>query len=148
MKLALVCEHGGHLTEMLQLMEVFEKYDFFLITNQSPRTVSLPYKKFLISPIGSNPLKLLQSSYDIFKIFMKERPSLIITTGAEIAIPSFIIGKLFFKTHTIFIESWCRIKTRSRSGILLYPISDVFLVQWPELLENYGDRARYQGAVI
>ena len=49
---------------------------------------------------------------------------------------------------TIYIVSWCRVKTKSGTGKILYYYSDVFLVQWPELLKKFGKRAMYKGAVI
>ncbi|KAG0251951.1 RNA helicase [Mortierella polycephala] len=37
----------------------------------------------------------------------------------------------------IFVESFARVKTMSLAGRLLYPLCDVFLVQWPELASNW-----------
>jgi UDP-N-acetylglucosamine:LPS N-acetylglucosamine transferase len=148
MKIALVCEHGGHLTEMQMLVEAFEEHDFFFITNRSSRTELLSDKKYLIEPIGMNFFNFLRSLVIFIKIFYKEKPRVIISTGAEIAIPAFIVGKLFFKTKNIFIESWCRVLSTSKTGRILYPISDIFLVQWPELAVKYGKKAQYFGGIF
>ena len=69
------------------------------------------------------------------------------STGSEIAIPAFYIAKLM-GIQTIFIESWSRAATRSGTGKIVYPVSDIFLVQWPDLLLLYGSKAKYVGAVI
>lgn len=147
MKIALVCSYGGHLTEILYLMEAFQDHDTFFITYDNFRTRNLNYKKYLIKNIETNPLKMLKSFFQIFRILLKEKPDIIISTGSEIAIPAFIIGKIL-RIKTVFIESWCRVKTRSGTGKIVYPLSDEFLVQWPELLKLYGKKARYEGAVI
>jgi len=40
----------------------------------------------------------------IFSVLRKERPAFLLSTGAEIALPAFFIGKIFFKTKLIYIE--------------------------------------------
>jgi UDP-N-acetylglucosamine:LPS N-acetylglucosamine transferase len=148
MKIALVCEHGGHLTEMLHIMETFDEHEFFFISNKSIRTYKLQHKKYLIDPIGTNPFRMLISLYMFLKVFYGEKPRVIVSTGAEIAIPAFIIGKLFFKSNNIFIESLCRVNSTSKSGKICYIFSDLFLVQWPQLIEKYGKKAKYFGSVL
>ena len=88
MKICLTCSHGGHLTEILQLMDAFEGHDVFFITYDSPRTRELK-NEYLFDNLGENPLKLLSSLPRIFRILHKERPHVIVSTGAEIAIPVF-----------------------------------------------------------
>lgn len=147
MKIALVCSHGGHLTEMLYLMDAFQGHEIFFVTYDNFRTRDLGYKKYLLQNIGTNPLKMSKAFLDFIKILFKEKPEMIISTGSEIAIPAFFIGKLF-RIKTVFIESWCRVSTKSGTGRIVYSFSDLFLVQWPELLELYGEKARYEGGVI
>jgi len=137
MKIALVCSHGGHLTEMLYLMEAFEGHDVFFVTYDNPRTRALKYRKYLLKNIGTNPFRMIVALVKFLVIFKKERPKLVVSTGSEIAIPAFIIAK-FLGIKTIFIESWCRVRTKSGTGRILYYIADLFLVQWPELAKVYG----------
>jgi UDP-N-acetylglucosamine:LPS N-acetylglucosamine transferase len=147
MKIALVCSYGGHLTEILYLIDAFKDHEVFFVTYNNFRTRKLPYKKYLIKNIGTNIFLMIYAFFQIFIIFAKEKPDVVISTGSEIAIPAFIIAKLF-GIKTIFIESWCRIKTRSGTGKIVYYLSDLFLVQWPQLLELYGKKAKYVGAVV
>jgi beta-1,4-N-acetylglucosaminyltransferase len=147
MKIALVCSYGGHLTEMQYLLEAFQGHDIFFVTYDSVRTRKLPYQKYLMDNIGKNPLKMSIAIVKFLNIFWKERPDIVVSTGAEIAIPAFYIGK-FFGAKTIFLECWCRVKTSSATGRSIYPVADIFLVQWPYLLEVYGKKAQYQGAVV
>lgn len=147
MKIALVCSQGGHVTEMLFLMEAFKDHEYFFITYNDPNVKQLKYKKFLLDDVGFNPCKMMILSIRIFKILQKEKPDVIISTGAEIAIPCFFQAKIM-GIKTIYIESWCRVKSKSKTGRILYYFSDIFLVQWPELLKRYGKKAVYEGAVI
>jgi beta-1,4-N-acetylglucosaminyltransferase len=146
MKICLVCSHGGHLTEILQLMEAFEGHETFFITYDSARTRAL-HCRYLLKNIGQNPLRMASAGFSILKILCKEKPKLIVSTGSEIAIPAFYLAKLF-RIKTIFIESWTRVVQPSGTGRMVYPISDVFLVQWESLLAKYGKKARYEGAIL
>ncbi len=147
MKIMLVCNDGGHLTEMLFLIKAFEGCDIVFLTYDDPRIKNIEYKKYIIESIGTSKVKMIKMSFKIFKILRKEKPDLMISTGSEIAIPPFIFAK-FLKIKTIYIESWCRIRTKSGTGRILYYFSNIFLVQWPDLLKKYGKRARYEGGVM
>ena len=81
-----------------------------------------------------------------FKILNKERPDLIISTGAGIAVPFIYIAKIF-KIKTIYIESLTRVEKLSLTGKLIYPIVDLLLVQWPELEKKYS-KAKFKGQII
>jgi UDP-N-acetylglucosamine:LPS N-acetylglucosamine transferase len=83
----------------------------------------------------------------IFIIFLCERPDIIISTGAEVAIPAFYIGKLF-GSHCIFIELWAAIFEPTQTGKWLYSIADEFYVQWESLLLRYGPKARFRGTIV
>ena len=76
----------------------------------------------------------------------KERPDLIITTGAGIAVP-FIYRAKLAGIPSIFIESLTFSEALSLSGRLVYRVADDFLVQWPALSAKYK-RARYHGQVL
>ena len=147
MKIALVCSHGGHLTEMFYLMEAFEGHDVFFVTYDSLRTRALTFKKILLKNIGMNPIRMLLTFFQIFWIFHTEKPKVVLSTGAEIAIPAFYCAKLL-RIKTIFVESWCRVKNPSGTGRMVYRVSTLFLVQWPQLLNQYGNKAKFVGAVM
>ncbi|WP_281288029.1 PssD/Cps14F family polysaccharide biosynthesis glycosyltransferase [Bacillus rubiinfantis] len=81
-----------------------------------------------------------------FYIFLKEKPDVIITTGAHTAVPMCYIAKLFGK-KVIYIESFAKTKSASLSGRLIYPIADLFVVQWEKMLEVYP-KAVYGGSIF
>jgi beta-1,4-N-acetylglucosaminyltransferase len=147
MKIALVCNLGGHLTQMFFLLEAFENHEIFFVTNNDPRIKQIKYKKFIVEYINVSLLKMIKAFFKTFKILLNEKPDYILSTGAEIAIPFCILGKIM-GIKTIYIESWSRVKNPSRTGRILYYIADIFLVQWPDLLKEYGKKARYEGGVV
>lgn len=149
LKLALICSHGGHLTEMQMLSSAFEEHDCFLVSYQSPRTESSTWlqRKYLLPNIGTNITRMLTTAFRAASILRQERPDVLMSTGAEIAIPFLWVGKLM-GVKTVYVESWCRVHSPSGTGRLVYPVADLFLVQWPTLVWIYGPKARYLGAIL
>ena len=148
-KLCLISAAGGHLTQLLQLGDLWEKYNSFYVTERKEITEDLPrkYKTYFIKDPLRNPLYLLMNFIQCFFIFLKERPNIIVTTGGGIGLPMCYIGK-FLGRNIVFIESFSRVEYPSITGRLLYPIADLFLVQWRSLLKKYADKARYGGKVF
>jgi UDP-N-acetylglucosamine:LPS N-acetylglucosamine transferase len=149
MKVCLVACPAGHLTELLTLSPSYELYDHFFVTHDSFRTGWLEAKGtvYLIPEIGVNPLAMMVAFIQSAAILIREKPTVVISTGTEIAIPFFFWAKMF-GAKTVFIESWCRVRTASRTGRLAYPLADAFFVLWPPMLEVYGHKARYAGGLL
>ena len=147
MKIALVCSHGGHLSEMLYMKSAFENHEVFFITYESSRTNNLAFKTYTFPNFGEKPLELLKNLHRIVFILIKEQCDLVISNGAEIAIPFFYLAKLLRK-RTLFMECYTRISDPTLTGRIVYPVSDQFIVLWPELLDKYGKKARYIGKLF
>ncbi len=147
LKIALVCSHGGHLTEMEMLGPALTGHRCFLVTYHSPRTESLSGPHYLLRNIGASPWRMLGAFAQATWILWRERPDVVLSTGSEIAIPFLWIGRAA-GARTVYLESCCRVTGPSRTGPLVYPVSDLFLVQWPALLACYGPRARYVGGLM
>jgi beta-1,4-N-acetylglucosaminyltransferase len=146
MRICLVCSHGGHLTQMLELEEAFEGHETFFLTYDSVRTRKLE-NTYLLPIIGTNMCRMAMSVLRIGGIFWRERPHVVVSTGSEIAIPAFFVSKLL-GVKTVFIESWSRITSPSGTGRIVYYMADGFFVQWEQLLSCYGHKAQYAGGVF
>lgn len=147
LKLCLACSAGGHLTELMQLEEAYKGYERFVATFRREDTESLSGKVYYLVDPKRNPLKMLLNFLQALGVVLRERPSVVITTGAGVVVPLCIIAKLL-GAKIIYIESFARITSKSMSGVLLYSIADLFFVQWKQLLEKYGRKARYGGKVV
>ena len=151
-KVLFIASTGGHLSELLQLQPMFEKYDYRIITEKTKSTVGLKDKhpkrvKFLVFGTKDHPFSyIFKFMYNCIKslcLFIKIRPKAVVTTGTHTAIPMCYIAKLFGR-KIVFIETFANSKTKTLSGKLVYPIADLFIVQWEEMLELYP-RAVYGG---
>lgn len=157
-KIGILTSSGGHLTEAMAITEAFEGYDLFLIVHELPTLKGIQinevrriYKLRVIMGYTSLIAVFLTACVNVFeiiRIFWIERPSILFSTGAEIAIPAFYVGKTLFRTRLIYLETLTRVKNLSLTGRVLYPIVDLFLVQWPELLKKVGPKAVYGGRLI
>ena len=145
-KICLTCSHGGHLTEMLALLDAFEGHEIFYFCYDAETTRVLP-RAYLVPNMARNPIEFAKNLFRVARIFRKERPDLIVSTGAEIAIPVVIIAKLF-RAETLYIECGAQVAHPSVTGRVMYWLADTFLVQWPELLKAYGPRAQFRGSLI
>jgi UDP-N-acetylglucosamine:LPS N-acetylglucosamine transferase len=148
MRVCLACSAGGHLTELLQLRDAWHGHEHFYVSDRRTNAIELSKKEkvyFVICP-RRNPIKLLINFIQSFLVFMKEKPNVVISTGADTAIPICLIAKLFRK-KVVFIESFCRIKEPSLSARIMYRFADLFLVQWPEN-KKFFPKAEFVGSVF
>ena len=88
-------------------------------------------------PSNRSVKALIINTIKALKIIPKEKPDLIITSGAAPAIPFFYVGKLF-GAKTIYIEVFDRIDAPTIAGRLCYPVTDKFIVEWEEMLKDLG----------
>lgn len=140
-KICFVASSGGHLEEIYQLKSLAEKYNSFLVTEKTDFIGNIFCdKKYWVEQINRKQkgfgLVFIKLFSKAIYIIIKERPNVIISTGALCSFPFCLIGKLF-GAKVIYIESFARITKASLTGKLVYRISDLFIVQWEEMKKIY-----------
>lgn len=148
MKVLMIGNAGGHFEQLKQLKRIEKKYQLFYVTNKCLATEKLGYvDNFILAPHFHSKLLTLCgyfiNSIQAFFILLKIKPELIVSTGAGIAIPTCILGKILGK-KIVFIESFARIDFPSRTGKFMYKVADIFIVQHKSLLKYYP-KAIYGG---
>jgi len=136
-KLALVCSSGGHLFQLFSLKPLWENYDRFWVSFPTKDAKTLLEGENVHAayyPTNKSILNFIRNLFLAFRLLWRERPTVLITTGAGVAVPFIYIAKCF-KIKTIYLESITRIEHLSLSGKLVYRVADHFLVQWPELAD-------------
>lgn len=143
---------GGHLTQLLQLKSLFNKYEYVLITEKTDVTKDMKNKyKISYLPYGSRNQKLLYPFILLANCFMslfyliKYNPNVIVTTGANTAAAMCCLGKLFGK-KVIYIESFAKNNSPTITGKMIYKLHAYtkFVVQWETMLKYYP-KAEYWG---
>lgn len=157
-KVLFISSTGGHLEELTQLKSMFDRYDYYLVTEKTKSNMSLLKKNpkrvsFLIYGTYTTflkkityPFKLIANCFISLYIYIKVRPKFIVSTGAHTAGPMCLIGKIF-GSKIIFIETFANSKTRTKTGRIVYKFADLFIVQWKEMLELYPN-AVYGGWIF
>ena len=154
-KVLFISSTGGHLNELLQLSPLFEKYDYHIITEKDKTNAYLEDRfegKVSYLPYGtrSHLFKyIFIYFYLIIKtifLYFKIRPKVIVTTGTHTAGPMCYLGKIF-GSKVIYIETYANINKKTATGRLIYPIADLFIVQWEEMLDIYP-KAVYGGQIF
>lgn len=138
-KLCLVGSSGGHLTQMYILKPFWKDKKRFWVTFDKEDARSLLKDEevhYCYSPTNRSIKALLINTVVAWKILRKERPDLIISCGAAVAVPFFYLGKLF-GAKLVYIEIFDRIDKPTVTGRMVYPIADAFIVQWEEQTKVY-----------
>ncbi len=151
LKICFVSSSGGHWEELMCLKKIMDKYDSFFITEKGGQLNDSGLKNIYgVDKIDRREkwfvVNFIALFIKSFKIYSNERPDVVITTGALVSYPICVIAKLFRK-KIVYIESFARVNSKSLTGRLIYPISDLFLVQWKEMLELYP-KAKYVGGIF
>ena len=138
-KICLVGSSGGHLTHLYQLKKFWENKNRFWVTfdKEDARSILENEKVYnCYYPTNRNLKNLIKNTFVAFKVLRKEKPDIIISSGAAIAVPFFYLGKIF-RAKTVYIEVFDRIDKPTLTGKLVYPVTDKFIVQWEEMKKVY-----------
>lgn len=154
-KVLFVSSTGGHLNELLELKRLFKKYDYHIITEKTKTNIQLKeqYKdriNYLVYGTKSHPLTyIFKFTYNFIKgliLFIKIKPDVVVTTGAHTGAILCYIAKICRK-KVIYIETFANMHTKTITGRLVYPIADMFIVQWESMKELYP-KAIYGGWIF
>jgi UDP-N-acetylglucosamine:LPS N-acetylglucosamine transferase len=137
-RLLLIASAGGHWVQLSRLSLAFEAYDVLYATTM--RDVKAPSGNRPVSLVRdfsrSNPFMLMLGFMQIFALLLKFRPDVVISTGAAPGLIALRIGKLL-GARTVWIDSIANSEELSYSGQLAKSCADLWLTQWPHLVEKY-----------
>lgn len=139
MRVCLVGSSGGHLAHLYMLKPFWKDKERIWVTFQKEDACSLLEGEKMYPcyyPTNRNIINLIRNTVVAWKVLRKEKPDLIISSGAAVAVPFFYLGKLF-GAKLIFIEVFDRIDKPTLTGKLVYPIVDKFVVEWEEMKKVY-----------
>lgn len=148
-KICFAASSGGHYEQIMMLKQLMERYDSFILTERTKYDVSANNKTYYLKQVNRKEWNwMFATLYNIFKsivIYVKEKPDAIICTGALAMIPMCLVCKVF-KKKLIFIESFAKVTSPTKTGKFLYKYADEFYVQWKSMIEVYPN-AKYMGGI-
>jgi UDP-N-acetylglucosamine:LPS N-acetylglucosamine transferase len=139
MKAALVCSSGGHLAQLMALRPWWERQDRLWITFEKPDALSLLSAERVIwayNPTTRNIPNLLRNLGLAWRVLRAYRPDVVVSDGAGVAFPFFIVARML-GIKRVYVEVCDRLDSRTLTGRLCYPLSDLFLLQWEEQKRLY-----------
>ena len=139
MRLLLVSSSGGHFKGLFQLRPFWGKHQRTWVTFDTATTRAALEDETVTwahSPTNRNLPNLIRNALLSWRVLRTPKPDVILSTGAGVAVPFLIIGKLM-GCRTIFVESITRIESLSLSARLALPFLDVLYVHWPQLQTRF-----------
>lgn len=138
-KLLFVGSSGGHLAQMLSMSAWWREHERSWVTFDTPDAVSALAGEdvtWAYHPTTRNPWNALRNLWLSVRTLHSNRPDVVISTGAGVALPFFITARLL-RISTVYVEVYDRIDSRTLTGRLCRPITNLFCVQWEEQREFY-----------
>lgn len=140
-KVCFAASSGGHYEQLLMLRPLMNKYDSFIITEETLyNTVIKDKQTYYMLQVNRKEkgfiTHMIVNTFRSFKIYRVEKPDVIICTGVLAMIPICLIAKLHRK-KLIYIESFAKVTSATQTGKFLYKFADQFYVQWPQMKAIY-----------
>lgn len=127
------------MTHLYMLKPFWQDQERFWVTFDKEDARSLLEGEQMIPchfPTNRNLKNLIRNTFLAWKLLRREKPDLILSSGAAVAVPFFYLGKLY-GAKTVYIEVFDRIDAPTLTGKLVYPVTDKFIVQWEEMKKVY-----------
>ena len=149
MKICLAASAGGHTSQLLKLAQSWKGHDTFCVT--TTEVVREKLSRFgTVYVVGEcnrqYPLRVVKVLMRCIKIMVKEKPDVVLSTGAAAGCMLCLLGKVL-GAKVIWIDSITNVERISLSGRMVRYVADLFLVQWPELAGQYK-KVEFVGTVI
>jgi UDP-N-acetylglucosamine:LPS N-acetylglucosamine transferase len=139
LRVLLVCSSGGHLDHLDRLRPWWEQHERKWVTFPGADSESVLAGEdvtWAYHPTTRNIPNLLRNLGLAWRVLRHDRPDLVVSTGAGVAFPFFALARLF-GVETVYLEVYDRIDLPTLTGRLCYPLSHLFLLQWPEQRRFY-----------
>jgi hypothetical protein len=140
----LVCSSGGHLAQLTALDPWSREHRRRWVCFDTPDAVSILRGEDVVwahHPTTRSARNLLRNIALAWRELRRRRPDAVISTGAGVAVPFFLIAKLR-RIPTVYLEVYDRMDGPTLTGRLCRPFTDAMLVQWEE------QRRLYRGADV
>ena len=146
-KVLAIASGGGHWVQLLRVAPAFEGCDLCFVTVRAAYKSDIPRGRFrtIVDATRWNKFKLAWMALQILWILIRERPAVIVSTGAAPGYFAFRLGK-FFGARTLWIDSIANAEVLSMTGQIIAPYADLRLTQWEHLASPEGPL--YGGSVV
>ncbi len=139
-RIHLAASLGGHLELLTVLGASLSDHERVWVTAAGPGADPLRESGDRVLDVPrfsrARPVSALRNVFSSFLAAFRERPQVVVTTGAG-SIVGFCVAARLLGAKVVFIETMARVTSPSASGRVLSRIATRVLVQWPELARVY-----------
>jgi UDP-N-acetylglucosamine:LPS N-acetylglucosamine transferase len=151
-KVMAIASGGGHWVQLMRLRPALDGMNVFYVSMDKTAAVDVPGQRYYTIRDASRKQKwgFFVVMLQLFRILLKERPKVVITTGSAPALIALILAKYLFRAKTIWVDSIANAERLSTSGKTAGRFADIWLTQWPQLATSAGTERHpeYWGAVL
>jgi len=148
-KILAIASPGGHWIQLNKICNPLEdRFDVIYVTPGSQYSSSSKGSRKILNITDASATskgKLIPLAFQLLWIFIKHRPTAIISTGAAPGAIAFLLAKIL-PIKTIWVDSIANTAEISRSGRMVQKHADLVLTQWKPLSD--GDTIVYQGSIL
>ena len=146
-KILAVSSGGGHWVELIRLLPAFSgNIVVFATVDKVYRSEAGTARFYTIQDVTRwNKLRWVQTFAKLAYILFREKPDVVISTGALPGYFSLRLAK-WFGIKTIWVDSIANVEELSMSGQSIGKHADLWLTQWPQLAKPEGPL--YKGTVL
>lgn len=145
MKVALVASIGGHLAELLELAEAFAGHELVWILNDRSPVLPEGVRAYVISH-AERDWRVAWNVVELAAILSRERPDLLVSTGAGPAVPAALLARLA-GIPVLYVEASSAVSELTLTGRLMRRLATRFYVQWESLRDKVPE-ARFAGGLL
>jgi len=149
LRIGLIASSGGHLSQLLKLSDAWRGYDVFYVVTTDVVKAKLGADKRVYVAGECNreyPRRVLKSFWVCLGVIRRERPAVVLSTGAAIGCLSCLIGRVL-GAKVIWVDSITNVDRMSLSGRIVRRIASLCVVQWPDLAVKYPG-TEYLGNIV
>jgi UDP-N-acetylglucosamine:LPS N-acetylglucosamine transferase len=136
MRICIVSSCGGHLTEVRALKPVYGRHEHFYVLNDRIVLPEDMQGRTHFIRHSERDWLFFVNLWEALQILRRERPHLILSTGAGLAVPFALLGRLY-GIRTIFIECATQVIKPSLTGRIMYYLAWRFFYQWKSLRAHF-----------
>lgn len=150
LKVMAVASCGGHWVQLRKLSAVLDtghnQMVYVTVSNDYRPEVKGARFHAVVDANLSDKLRLIVLAAQMLVVVIRERPDVIVSTGAAPGFFALLWGKTLLNAHTIWIDSIANSERLSESGRYVGRFADLWLTQWKHLRSNEGPR--YEGSIL
>lgn len=142
-----IASGGGHWVQLLRLRPAFEAHHVAYVTVRESYRSDVAGARFYVVNDATRWDKpgLVRMALRLVWILLRERPHVIISTGAAPGYFAIRFGRLL-GARTAWVDSIANVEEISMTGRIVGRFTDLWLTQWPHLARPEGPS--YEGEVL